>query len=72
METNNEIWRIAPNTLMAYTEDEGVMQRVARYYPDFTIAATYKKEGKLIGLQYRIPSARKRSARHLFGVNITL
>lgn len=70
METKNEIWRVDGDFLMAYTEDPGIMQRAKRYYSEFTVSATYHKSGSLIGLQYRIPSSRKRSARHLFGVNV--
>jgi hypothetical protein len=68
----SEIWRIDSDWLMAYTEDKNVWQRAKRYYPDFIIFADYHKDAKLIGLQYKIPSKRKRAARHLFGVNVSV
>jgi hypothetical protein len=66
-----ELWRIDPDWLMAYTEDRSVWLRAKRYYPDFIIVADYFKKGRLIGLQFKIPSNRKRAARHLFGVNVS-
>jgi hypothetical protein len=67
----SEMWRIDSDWLMAYTEDRSVWQRAKRYYPDFVIFADYSKGGRLIGLQYKVPSERKRAARHLFGVNVS-
>jgi hypothetical protein len=68
---NNEIWRVDSDWLMAYTECPETIPNIKRSYPDFTIAAEYFKHGKLFALQYKIPSNRKRSARHAFGVDVT-
>lgn len=70
MSTVNEIWRIDSDWLMAYTEDRGTMRKIKRSYHDFIIVADYHKNGKFVGLQYKIPSRRKRAARYVFGVNV--
>jgi hypothetical protein len=67
---SNRLWRLDENNLAGYTEDRAVMARIKRSYPEFVIMAQYHKDGELIALQYRIPSARKRSARNLLGVNV--
>lgn len=67
---NNALWRLDADNLAAYTEDAEVMRKIRRSYPDFTLAATYEKDGVIFGRQYRVPSSRKRSARHLLGVNV--
>jgi len=66
----NKIWRLDPDNLAAYTEDHEVMRKIRRSYPDFIVMARYQKGGELIAIQYRVPSARKRSARNLLGVNV--
>ncbi|GIP54749.1 hypothetical protein [Paenibacillus vini] len=68
---NNAIWRLNSAYLAGYTEDAEVMRKIRRSYPDFTESATYQKNGVIYARQYRIPSARKRSARHLFGVPLS-
>lgn len=67
----NAIWRLDSDNLAAYTEDHEVMAKIRRSYPDFIVMATYQQDGKLLAKQYRVPSARKRSARHLFGVRLS-
>ncbi|MEC0253619.1 hypothetical protein [Paenibacillus lautus] len=67
---NNALWRLDTDNLAAYTEDREVMRKIRRSYPDFVPMATYEKDGVIFGRQYRVPSARKRSARHLLGVNV--
>lgn len=68
---NNAIWRLNPAFLAGYTEDADVMRKIKRSYPDFAEMATYQKAGVIYARQYRIPSDRKRSARHLFGVPLS-
>lgn len=68
---SNSIWRLDADNLAAYTEDGDTWRRIERSFPDFTIMATYEREGKVIGMQYRVPSARKRSIRRLLGVNVS-
>ncbi|GIN39611.1 hypothetical protein [Heyndrickxia oleronia] len=70
MSTVNEIWRIDSDWLMAYTEDRETIRKIKRSYHDFIIVANYYKSGRLAGLQYKIPSKRKRAARYVFGVNV--
>ena len=38
--------------------------------PLFILMATYSKDGKTYGWQFRIPSQKKRTARRLLGVNV--
>ena len=68
---NNRLWRLDSDSLAAYTEDPAVMKKIRRSYPDFDVMASYYRGGELIALQYRVPSRRKRSARHLLSVNVT-
>jgi hypothetical protein len=65
---SNAIWRLNANNLAAYTEDSGIIAKVRRSYPDFSVMATYEREGKLIAMQFRVPAARKRVAKRLFNV----
>lgn len=67
---SNALWRTDSDNLSAYTEDRDVMRKVRRSYPDFTVTAEYFRAGELVARQYRIPSARKRSARNLLGVDV--
>ncbi|MDP4550859.1 hypothetical protein Q9251_08175 [Alkalihalobacillus macyae] len=64
---NNKLWRISSENLMGYTEDRDTIKRLKRSYKDFEIVADYFKFGKLIGVQFRVQSHRKRAARHLLG-----
>lgn len=68
---NNAIWRLNSAFLAGYTEDADVTRKIKRSYPDFAEMATYQKDGVIFARQYRIPSARKQSARHLFGVPLS-
>nr|WP_259549375.1 hypothetical protein [Heyndrickxia oleronia] len=70
MNTKNELWRIDSDWLMAYTEDKQTIRKIKRSYHDFIIVADYFKNGRLVGLQFKIPSRRKRAARYVFGVNV--
>lgn len=67
---SNAIWRLNADNLAAYTEDLVVIAKISRSYPDFTVMATYEREGQVTGMQYRVPTARKRSIRRLLGVNV--
>ncbi|MEI2284429.1 hypothetical protein [Paenibacillus polysaccharolyticus] len=65
---SNAIWRLNANNLAAYTEDRGIIAKVQRSYPDFTVMAMYERNGLVTGIQYRVPDARKRVAKRLFNV----
>ncbi|WP_404459467.1 hypothetical protein [Sutcliffiella horikoshii] len=67
---SNELWRVDSDWLHGYTEDRALMRKIKRYYTDFEVIADYYKFNRFIGLQYRIPSKRKRAARHVFGINL--
>ncbi|PQP85544.1 hypothetical protein [Paenibacillus sp. AR247] len=67
---NNALWRLDPDNLAGYTEDAEVVRKIRRSHPLFILMATYSKDGKTYGWQYRIPSQKKRTARRLLGVNV--
>ncbi|MDR9748813.1 hypothetical protein [Paenibacillus taichungensis] len=64
----NAIWRLDNDNLAAYTESEDVWRRIKRSYPDLIVMATYEREGRVTGIQYRVPAARKRVAKRVFNV----
>lgn len=66
----NDLWKLQKGYLAAYTEDLRVMKSIRRYYPDFNVMAEYTKEGRFLGLQYRIPMEKRRVAERLFNVKI--
>ncbi|SMF91229.1 hypothetical protein SAMN05661091_5383 [Paenibacillus uliginis N3/975] len=67
---DNAIWKLNNSEHAIYTEDPEVMRKIRRSRPDFIEMATYEKDGVIYARQYRIDSKRKRSARHLLGVNV--
>lgn len=67
----NQIWRLNSDFLAAYTEDRRIMRKIKRSYPQFEIMAEYYRDGKRIAVQYRVPSAKKRTIRRMLGVNVT-
>jgi len=67
---DNAIWRLNDTEHAIYTEDTEIMRKIRRSYPDFIEMAAYQRDGVIFARQYRIPSVRKRSARHLLGVNV--
>jgi hypothetical protein len=64
-----EVWKLDNEYYCLYTENKDIMKRIRRYYPDFEIMAEYFKFDKLIGIQYKIPIKRKRSAFRLAKVD---
>lgn len=65
---SNAIWRLNADTLACFTEDLEVIAKIRRSYPDFTVMATYEREGKVTAMQFHVPAARKRVAKRLFNV----
>ena len=57
-----EVWKLDNEYYCLYTENQDIMKRIRRYYTDFEIMAEYFKFDKLIGIQYKVPIKRKRSA----------
>jgi hypothetical protein len=74
---NNEMWRISPGSVMAYTEDLDVIYKLKRYYLNkdkgFKIVATYHdgKSTSPYAIQFSFPSEKKRSVQRLLGVKIS-
>lgn len=73
--TENKLWRVSRDTLMAYTEDEAVMKKIRRTYLGdkygFEIYMEYCLPGNRRGIQYKIPSNRKRIIRRLLNVCVS-
>lgn len=67
---NNEVWRLEPGFLAAYTEDHTLMARVRRYKfkAGWTEMARYYKYNRLVGVHYKLPTEQKRVAFRMFGV----
>jgi hypothetical protein len=60
-----EVWKLDNEFYCIYTQNKKVMKRIKRSYHDFIFMADYFKNEKLIGIQYKVPVKRKRSAFHL-------
>lgn len=67
---SNALWKLNDSEHCIYTEDAEVMRKIKRSYPDIIEMAVYQRDGGIFARQYRIPSVKKRSARHLLGVNV--
>lgn len=65
---SNAIWRLNADTIACFTEDSEVIAKIRRSYSDFIVMATYQREGKVTGMQYRVPDSRRRVAKRLFNV----
>lgn len=70
---NNEVWRLETGYLAAYTEDRDLMRRVKRYKlkRGWREMATYSKNDRLIGIQYRVPMEQSRQLKRMWKVEIT-
>ncbi|MBE2931310.1 hypothetical protein HPJ92_01890 [Anoxybacillus flavithermus] len=67
-----EVWKLDNKHYCLYTENtenKDIMRRIKRYYKDFDIMAEYFKFDKLVGIQYKVPIKRKRSAFRLAKVD---
>lgn len=62
----NEIWKMEPGWLGAYTEDRDLIRRIKRYKHDWVIMADYFKGNRLIGVQFKIPTEQRRPAERMF------
>lgn len=72
MSTNNELWRIQTGYIAGYTEDKDLIQRIRRYKTNknWKQTAEYFKDGKRIGVQYRIPIEQRRPAERMFDTKL--
>jgi hypothetical protein len=66
---SNALWKLDTGWLCGYTEDRELIRRIKRY-KKWTIMADYLKNGRLIGVQFRIPIEERRPAERLFNVAI--
>ncbi|MGM0828060.1 MAG: hypothetical protein ACQEU4_07570 [Bacillota bacterium] len=65
---SNSLWKLDTGLLCGYTENRDLIRRVKRYKKDWTIMADYFKNGKLIGVQFKIPMEQRRPAERMFEV----
>ncbi|WP_437184215.1 hypothetical protein [Weizmannia agrestimuris] len=61
----NELRRLEPGWLAGYTEDRELIRRIKRYKKDWRIMADYFKNGRLVGVQFKIPIEQRRSAERM-------
>jgi hypothetical protein len=64
----NELWKCDTGWLFGYTEDRDLIRRIKQYKKDWKITADYFRNGRLIGVQFKIPIEQHRSAERMFGV----
>jgi hypothetical protein len=64
-----EVWKMDNEYYCLYTENRDIMKRIKRYYHDFDIMAEYFMYDRLVGIQYKVPIKRKRSAFRLAKVD---
>lgn len=65
---SNSLWKIETGWLCGYTENRELIRRIKRYKQDWSIMADYFKNGRLIGVQFRIPIEQRRAAERMFNV----
>jgi len=64
----NKLWKYDIGWLCGYTEDKDLIRRIKRYKKDWSIMADYFRNGRLIGVQFKIPIEQRRSALRMFCV----
>ncbi|MEC0721765.1 hypothetical protein P8882_16080 [Bacillus haynesii] len=69
--TNNELWKAGKGRLFGYTEDKELIRRVKRYKKDWVFVADYFKNGRLVGVQFKIPIEKRRAAERMFDVRVS-
>lgn len=67
----NSLWKYETGWLCGYTEDRDLIRRIKRYKKDWSIMADYFRNGRLTGVQFKIPIEQRRSAERMFGVTET-
>jgi hypothetical protein len=65
---NNAVWKYDTGWLYGYTEDRDLIRRIKRYKKDWSIVADYFKNGRLIGVQFKIPAEQRRPAERMFNI----
>jgi hypothetical protein len=66
-----QVWKIDNNFYGLYTENRDIIRRIKRYYKDFEIMAEYFMFDQLVGVQFKVPIKRKRSAFRLAKIDGT-
>ena len=66
----NELWKLNAGWLAGYTESKDLQRRIRRYKyaKGWRVMAEYTKNGRVIGVQFKIPIEQRRSAERMFGV----
>lgn len=70
--SNNKLWRMGTGFIGGYTEDRDLIRRIRRYKESkgWTVMADYYKNGRFIGIQYKIPIEQRRPAERMFMTDI--
>ncbi|MED4311688.1 hypothetical protein P9210_03600 [Heyndrickxia coagulans] len=67
---SNELWRLEPGWLAGYTEDRELIRRIKRYKKEWRIMADYFKNGRLVGVHFKIPAEQRRPAERMFKTTV--
>ncbi|MFB5932987.1 hypothetical protein ACE8FZ_06695 [Peribacillus frigoritolerans] len=67
----NELWKYNTGFICGYSEDRELIRRIKRYKKDWEIMADYFRNGRLIGVQFRIPIEQRRPAERMFDVVVS-
>ncbi|WP_057766099.1 hypothetical protein [Cytobacillus praedii] len=65
---SNKLWKYDTGWLCGYTEDRDLIRRIKRYKRDWSIMADYFRNGRLTGVQFKIPIEQRRPAERMFNV----
>lgn len=66
----NELWKLRKGWIAGYTEDRELIRRMKRYKKDWHIIADYIKNGRLIGVHFKIPIEQRRAAERMFDARL--
>jgi hypothetical protein len=61
----NSLWKYEKGYICGYTEDRELIRRIKRYKKDWSIMADYIRNGRLIGVQLKIPIEQRRAAERM-------
>ncbi|OIK22653.1 hypothetical protein [Bacillus amyloliquefaciens] len=66
-----ELWKLDKGWIAGYTEDKDLIRRVKRHKKDWKIIADYIKNGRLIGVHFKIPIEQRRPAERMFNTRLS-
>ncbi|CAN7226480.1 hypothetical protein [Rossellomorea sp. LjRoot5] len=68
---SNALWKLEPGFIAAYTEDRELIKRIKRYKKNWSIMADYFRNGRLVGMQLKIPANERRQAERMLDVKLS-